>query len=255
MIYDIQITKGGNLIARDWNSEAADFVNEDICKEEIQLNLSSTVCLSVGVTLRDIFVLLSRDITTFSIITGCPFLDELIIEALLEPTINKDKDKENISVLELSRFVTINNSEMFWNFDFHGCGQDEQYAVEFSPLNELSIIPIILDENVSIINAETDEIVLKTKMSYTLADLIIGIVEELAFIGPPDIKAYALQELKSRAQDVSKGVSFEDFSKKIDEQMEQNKIPCKWCGNDARSQHFDKPNDICGECFEKTKEN
>lgn len=253
MIYDIQLTKGGNLISRDWCSEESDFINEKVLVEEIPLNIYSTVCLSVGVTLRDIFVLLSRDIQTFSAISGCPFLDELIVEALKEPGF--DKDKENISYLELNRFATINGSEMFFNFDFHGCGQDEQYAIEFLPINEISILPVILNENVSIVNSDTDEIVLSTKMAYTLADIVNGVVEELSFIGPPDIKAYALQELKERSQEIGKEVSFDDLNKRLDEEFKSGKIPCKWCGNDARSQHFDKPRDLCGECFEKTKEN
>lgn len=253
MIYDVQITKGGNLISREWSSEISDFVNEDIDAIEIPPNLYSTTCLSVGITLRDIFILLSKDIRTFSIIGACPFLDELVAEALKEPTFNKDR--ENISFLELSRLITINKSEMFWNFDFYGCGQEEQFALEFFPLNDLSVLPVILNENVSIINSDTDEVVFKTKMPFTLADIINGIIEELSFIGPPDIKAYALQELKERADEVNKGITFEDLSEKIDEKIDENKIPCKWCGNDARSQHFDKPKDMCGECFEKTKEN
>lgn len=253
MIYDVQITKGGNLIAREWCSEIADFVNEDIDAIEIIPNLYSTTCLSVGVTLRDIFILLSKDVRTFSVVGACPFLDELIAEALKEPTFNKDK--EDIAFLELSRFATFNRSEMFWNFDFHGCGQNEQFALEFSPLNDLSVLPVILDENITITNSDTDEAILRTKMPYTLSDIVNGIIEELSFIGPPDIKAYALQELKERADEINKGMVFEDLYKKIDKKLEENKIPCKWCGNDARSQHFDKPKDMCGECFEKTKEN
>lgn len=256
MTYDIKIAKGGNLVSREWDSEAADFVEEKICGEELYLHLHSSVCLGVGITLRDIFVLLSKDIIGFSAITGCPFLEELIAESLSDPVFNTDKEK--IALLELSRFAVVHNAELHLNFDFHGRGEKDEYALEFSPLNELVHIPLVLDEKVSIINGDTEEVYLKTNMTYTLADLLTGIVEELAFIGPPDIKAFALQELKDRAvelDETTEGMSFKDLSKRIDDKIEANKIPCKWCGKDARSQHFDKPKDLCGDCFELTKEN
>ena len=131
MVYDIKITKGGELVVREWDSEMTDYVDETICKEEISFNIYSTVCLGVGVTLRDLFVLLAKDIAVFSVITSCPFLEELIMDAFSEPVINKDK--EDIAILELSRFGTVIDGELHWNFDFHGRGEKEEYALEFSP--------------------------------------------------------------------------------------------------------------------------
>lgn len=258
MIYDVKITKGGNLVVKEWNADNLDFAEQIIGRDEIKFNLQSKICLGVGITLRDIFLLLSKDIATFSVVLGCPFLEDILVDGLSEPVITENK--KDIAFLELSRVIAIDKGEILWNLDFHGLGEEDSYAVELSPPNEISDLPLILNEDFIVSDIENEKVYLKTKMSYTLQDILIGIIDELSFAGPPDFKAMVLEELKERAKDLDdskpKGfVEIEDLLDESDLILEKDKKPCRRCGKDSRSDQFDKPNDICDECFELTKEN
>jgi hypothetical protein len=255
MTYDLQLRKGGTLIFQEWDSDISEYIERDVELEDIPFHFNSSICLSAGTTLKDIFLLVSKSIELFSTVTGCPYLDELVAEALSKA----ESGEKDIGALELKRIAIVQKSELFFHFDFHGLGDDETYAIEFTPLNKLVTVPLILNEDISLEDSDTEEVYLKCKMTFSLFDILFGIVEELSFMGPPNIRAMALDELKGRVDDIKEGkvetTSWEDIRKKLEEKAERHKIPCKICGKDAREQCFDKPSDICVACFEHIKEN
>ena len=70
----------------------------------------------------------------------------------------------------------------------------------------------------------------------------------------PDIKSFALQELKAYAGSDVKICTSEDFDLSA-ENLAENEKPCRICGEEARSPLFGKPSDICEDCYKKAKEN
>lgn len=237
MLYEVQINKCGNLKERNWNSESLDYVDNAIEMEDVAYNLKRKICLGAGVSLGDIFALFNRDIIFFSAITGCSFLSDMIEDAF-----SLGGENKNIHYLELKRSVVLDN-ELLWELDFVGKGEKD-YDLMFCALHEIVNCPIVLNENINIIDYKTNEIVLKTKKPFTLYELITGIVNELSFWGPPDIRDFSYQSLMK-----------ENVEAVISNKADDVKVACRKCGKDARSQDFDKPNNICGECFKKIKEN
>lgn len=255
MTYDLQLRKGGFLITNEWDNCITDYLEQIVDNEETLFHLHDSICLDGNTTLRDMFLLVSKNIDVFSVAVGCPFLDDLIKEALSFQMINKNKN--DLGHLELGRVAVLDDGKLYIHTDFSGKGIGETWALEFSPIYELTPYPIVLNEEIIIENEEGGRI-FECSMPYTLLEFVKGIVDELSFIGPPDIKAFAFNELKQRSDDVVSNVksySFEEVKKKLDEQIEKSKMPCEICGEDARSSHFRKPSTICYKCFCKLKEN
>jgi len=254
-MYDLQLKRGGALVSQEWNSDAAKFIEKEVSADELIFHFNDVVCLATGVTLKDIFLLISKAVEIFSIVTGCPFLDELVAEALSKV----EAGEKGIVALELKRIAVVHDMELFFHFDFHGLGEKDTYAIEFTPINELTTYPLILNEDIALEDGKTEQVYLKCKMGFTLVDILIGIIEELSYMGPPDVRQIALEELRKRADEVQEGnvetTSWEALRKRLEEEDNKNKIPCKICGKDARTQCFDKPSDICVACFERIKEN
>lgn len=262
MKYDLQLRRGGKLFTSEWSSEDKDYIEREIEQEDLIFHLHDSVCLEKGVKLRDIFLFLNRNVDAFSAVVGCPFLNELIEEGLSDPKINKDK--EGIAILELSRMAIMDKNELHFNFSFNGVGEKECYALEFMPVNELALYPVVLNESVSVEDVDDDELVhLEAEQAYTLAELLTGVIDELGFMGPPDVRGFAFEELKKRCEEIPpdgeidnyRTFTTEDLEKKIKEEQENNKVPCCMCGEDARAQCFGKPTDICEKCFMSTREN
>ena len=260
-MHNLQLRKGGILVVKEWNSEIYDYTEEQVAEEEVLCCLDDRICLEKGVALRDIFLLISQNIPIFSAIAGCPFLDEMIEDAFKSP--KRNANKEEISVLQLERKAFIDNSDgnsvLNFHFDFCGLGKCDTYAIEFSPIYELTLYPVILNDKLNIEEQESEKPLLSTRIPFTLAEMVKGIIGELSFVGPPDIKAYALEGLKVKAETVAddscKVLTMEELEQKLKGQMEYGKKPCKICGEDSRSPSFNKPPGICDKCFRNAKEN
>ena len=101
--------------------------------EDLGFHLYGSICLERGVTLRDIFILMARSPYIFSIGTCCPFLDDLVEEALATPKINEENS--DIAALRL-KWISIIDHDSDGRFfhdhlDFHGVGQEKkQHSVQ-----------------------------------------------------------------------------------------------------------------------------
>jgi len=260
MNYDLQLRKGGKLFTSEWNIQEKNYMEREILQEDLLSHLYDSICFGKNITLRDIFLFMSRNVSAFSAVVACPFLEDLIEEALAEPKIDEERD---IAILKLSRVLTVEDGKLNSYFEFYGVGKKECYALEFTPINELALYIIVLDEEIVIEDVDDNKIYLKAKKTYTLADILIGIIDELAFMGPPDVREFAFEELKKRCEEITpddkvenyRTFTAEDFNRKIKEEKEKNKVPCRICGEDSRSQYFEKPENMCKKCFKNIREN
>jgi len=261
-MYDLQLRKGGVLVAKEWDLNARDYIERPIENEDVIFHLGDSVCLDRGVVLMDLFSLISRDVELWSIITSCPFLDEFMEEAKLPPV--RDEDVKDIAFLELGwrSYITAQNGRNFITecADFHGMGSDKIYAVEFTPLNKLISLPFILNEEYKIFDDSDDECEkFSAYKKFSLGRMVKEVVFELSFVGPPSEKSATFEEIKQRHQKFqdgeSEGISWEEVEKKFDKDKEKYAKPCKKCGKDSRSPTFNKPPGICDECFKRIREN
>lgn len=259
MMHNLQLRKGGILVSKEWDSETCDYTEEQVVADEVPYCLDELICLEKGVALRDIFLLISQNIQVFSAITCCPFLDELVEDALKSP--KRDPNKEGISALQLERRGCVDRDSdgavLAIHFDFYGIGRTDAYALEFSPIYELTLYPVVLNDKLNIEDQESGKTLLSVRMPFSFADMIRGVIGELSFAGPPEIKACALETIRARAEETASGkvLTTDELEEQLKGRMEHGRRPCRICGEDSRSPSFNKPSDICDRCFRNTKEN
>lgn len=253
MSKELQLRKGGRLFVKEWDFEKNDYIDEKVSAEEFIFHIYDTICFDRDVKLRDFFLMVNENIEFCSIITGCPFIEDLISEAL---HIHK-KCSKNISALRISWISVIvkdDEGESIEDYaSFHAIG-DKEYEIEFTPINELSLYPIIIDESYVIKNKK-DKTLLQTKKKYRLIDILKTIIDELSYMGPPEMREFAFEEMKKQIDENISILSQEELDKKFKRKMKKNKKPCILCKRDARSPCFGKPENICAKCYQKIKEN
>lgn len=263
-IYELQLCKGGQLKSMEW--EENNYVEKIIDPEDFVFYINESVCLEKNVTLKDLFRLINSDVEYFSIITSCPVLSEMMEEGLSEE--EADNEFCEISFLELQRVCYLEEEDadlkkyLSSHMEFSGVNNEEKYAVELLPLSLLSKFPLFLNEEVSLFyynnKTQEQETMYNYFQKFTLQELVNGIIEELSFSGPEQ-KVEIMEKIKNSIDQLDRGevetFSLEEIKGRLEADIEKFKIPCSVCGQDSRSQHFGKPNNMCYSCFLKGKEN
>jgi hypothetical protein len=263
-IYFLQLKRGGTLVVKEWDNTANDYIEREIEEDEVNYFFNETICFEKNLVLRDVFLLINRYPEAFVNMTLCPFLFDVVEEGLSDHIRNEFLN--NIVFLELRRSAII--EEEFGSkylqrlSEFYGVGNGQEYAIELSPINSLAMLPLRLNEEVKVIEFVDNEKKehFKYLEKFTLHDVISGIVNEIGFIGNSEERAMMLESIKKAAEemddmDEDSFTNFDDLKERLNKTLEENKIPCKLCGADSRSSHFDKPKNVCFKCFQKGKGN
>jgi len=127
--------------------------------------------------------------------------------------LEEDDEVEYLEVCWSS--IEINNSEEFIEFytHFHGVGFDKKenikqnYALEYSPINELKKYPIKLNYNVDIFKNNYkkkiyNNIIINTKHKFTVYDVLSAIFFEISWCGTPKDRDKQKQEILNSAKDI-----------------------------------------------------
>lgn len=257
MSRDLQIKKGGRVFAREWDDEINDFVDVEIEEDELPSRLYDSICIEKGFTLKDFFLMIRDNMDVFFLASGCPFLDEIVEQAFEEPKANESRKGMAALCIGWMAFIEKENNEEFVTeyIKFYGIG-NEDYALEFAPINELMMYPITINEKYEVVDGlEDGEVRFSCNRKFFLIDLVVGIINELSYMGPPEMKAFALEELKKSADSTIEIISQEEMDKRFKEKTNKNKKPCAICGEDSRSPDFGTPKGICPKCYSDIKEN
>lgn len=120
-------------------------------------------------------------------------------------------------------------------------------------MNEICNIPIIINEEMRIFNKDEAEL-FKFKTMFTLLELIKSIVDSVSFMGPPSLKEFSKEVLNISGVNI---MDKNELLKKYNGDDEDDEaIQCRFCGNNTcKLKLFDKPKDICANCFNKAKVN
>lgn len=240
-MYDIQLRKGGKLFVKIWSAKDNDYQEKEVDYNDLSFHLHDTICFESGVVLKDLFILFKKDIKLFSLATGCIFLESFIEEIGLpnKPSKIIESGLSGFSV----NWVAYSNKFLDIYPIVKGLGFQD-FDIGMIKMNEISRLPIILNHQCYIIDEENNNILLKTYKPFTLLNISKAILDELGS-NPPKVRDFINEFGELPTPDV------------VDKIMECfNKVAkCNICGKDVKSYHFNKPNDICGECFDKSKEN
>lgn len=257
MSCEMQLRRGGQLVMKTWDPDKKDYVENIIDNEDIVFHLHDTICFGPGITLRDLFLLIRKDLPLFCMTTGYPYLDDFIEEALA-PTV--EHEKKDISAVRFKWIAIVDKNEFLCFTDLHAIGEEITYPIALCPINSLTVYPFILDTNFEVhsIIDNNSKLLFKTNRQFTLMQLIKGVSDEIGFLGPPEVREFASETIRNQIVE-AKNDGIYDYNQ-IENKLDTPEViiakrPCKKCGEDARSLEFGKPKSLCGKCFKKTKEN
>jgi hypothetical protein len=161
--------------------------------------------LASKVTLRDVFLLISKHIDVFETLLGnwCrEFTEEILSAKDFEPT-------AEIQHLELVFFLEDYEGTLYGMCrpDFHGVGKDsEKYSIVLTPSYQLADFPVLLG---GVVTEQGDVY----RAPFTLGQILHGILWELAFFGSPKSRDEKAEEL-IKASDLfrsSTPIDLDDF--------------------------------------------
>lgn len=235
-MYDIQLKKGGKLVSRLYSMKNT--LEGEVNSQDLNFHISDTIDLESGVKLRDVFLLFSKNMELFGSLSGCPFIEDVIDEAL-KPVSKSPIIDKGLSALVV-KWVVHDDCEGIGMYPtLSGMGLEKDFSLMSLPINEISFLPLVLDISFDVFRKE--KVVFSTKKPFTLLDISKAILDELAS-WPPDMRDLIDEDFNEVAPEKIKAII-------------ETKKPCKKCGGDAREHVFGKPKNICSKCFQSSKEN
>ena len=198
-----------------------DYTIEDFSEKEIDVSnyifhLHDSICFEEGITLKDVFLLLDKNVDLFSIAAANPLLDELIKGAFKG---SAEQEETELILLEIRREILIKNSEMYEFTDFFGIGDNIVCGLEFASAQELLHYPLLINEIVYIKNDDNGE-EKRFRKTFTLLETITSIVNEIGYSQlMSEFNEESIKDLEDEFYDI---LSTDDLSKKIEEEI--NKI-------------------------------
>mgnify|MGYP003462339920 CR=1 FL=1 len=211
----------GLLIKKDGKLERDKYGKETEDATEFALQYLMEPCkIEDGVTLKDIFLILQRDIDVYKFIIN-NWVEELVEEGLSGRTDEEIENDCNIEYLELywNLSAEIGKDKDFSGYlfpGFHGWGlwpdcEFDNYpkgtrggiAVEFTPVYNLINCPVKLKSTVCLTVDKNYKQVGEPQMfenpEYSLFHILYGIIWELSFCGNPSERESAFANLKNLA--------------------------------------------------------
>ena len=223
----LEIRKGGKLIDTRWiydrEAKKGEYIEFDVTDDAIHY-LFKICCLEKGLILKDLFLLLNKYLDVFDLIFG-NWLKEIVTEGLTkEAKPYGEYHKDNIEYLELY-WVIYKDENTFQGYDypeFNGVGYELRedanifekkgtrinWGVSYSPGNNLINIPLKLN-NKFIIWDETKfkEITSFDNATFTLANIIYGVIWEMSWNGNPEDREEKHKELHNVIKEIKKDES------------------------------------------------
>lgn len=244
----IRISKGGKLIAEVWENKQQNDVD---ITDQLYGHLLNVCDIEDGVILKDILLMVNDWCNVLSpITTSSPdWMKELVNEGLNKPF---KRDDSCVKHLELSWGAEVRqytkepkHLEEWISFDGIGdppendesykdwpAGQSVNYALDFSPVNTLSELPVKLNKTIKIYD-ETNKkaaypppILIEAEKEFKLIDILRGIFWELSFLGSPSDRDDKSEEIMGRLKDIEEGkvetIPWENLRNKISNILEED---------------------------------
>lgn len=238
MAEKLEIRKGGKLIETKWvyDKTAQQGEYKEFDKTDQAIRLLFDVCeLAPDVTLKDIFQLLNTELDLFDAVIG-NWCKEIVTEGLTQPEKPYDLSVYNpdqIEYLEL-RFTpeydhngdgTEDYLQGFCRPDFGGTGIELQaehehykkgeripWSISFTAANDLINVPVKLAKDVVIYEgilkckrgAMPQKLVEFKNPSYTLGNILQGIIWEMSFHGGPSSRNDFHKDILNTVEEIKK---------------------------------------------------
>jgi hypothetical protein len=227
----LELHKGGKLVETYWVYDETkgdgDMCEKDVTENAIRL-LFEPCDLAQDITLKDIFLLLNTELKIFDAVLG-NWCEEFVKEGLSGEgkPYTGEYNPEEIEYLQLSKYMWI-DSDLSYGLerpDFGGVGFELKeewdgwskgdrisYGISFSPTQDLINLPVKLDRTLIIYNENPasgryhETIAEYENITFTLGDILNGIIWEISFNGGPEKKADFKQQLLNYVDEIKKSL-------------------------------------------------
>jgi hypothetical protein len=230
----LTLTKGGHLILHEWKDGT--YVDRDVTDSAVRRSFDA-VQLADDVTLGDLFLLVQRDDEFWDLLVG-NWLKEYL-EVGLSPLLNPKEETEDdkIEFLELYKTFMVQPDAIHGmeNPEFHGigpvltkdtqsgkAGERIQYAITFTPANELAKLSLKLKKSLLIYNDDHESndwgkelFTLDNGVRYTLGEIIYAVFWELSFYGNPEDNTKFKKSVFDIAEEA--GVTMTNLAESVEE--------------------------------------
>lgn len=207
----LRISKGGKLYEETWEKNKQIDIDRT---DEVFIQLYNTCYIEDGVVLKDILLLVKDWTDLFSpLLTASPnWLKEIVDEGLNKPF----KNEGDVEYLELSWEAEVrkykNEPQVFEQWlSFNGIGKGTRYAIDFSPINTLSELPVKLKKTIKIEDAREKNypspVLVEAEKTFKLSDILYGIFWELSFLGSPEDRDALTDRINQQMENIKNGTA------------------------------------------------
>jgi hypothetical protein len=241
--YELTLKKDGVLISHKWEYDAdkgeGQYVDHDVSLSTYN-HLSKYVKIEEGVTLEDLFALVSDESDILNAVFRNCWIKEYIDEWMHLCSMNyqspiHEYSEDGLEFLELYHIADMQDGYLHIPEypAFHGLGWELKtdhdswkkgtripWAIEFSPIDELLHLPLKINEEFTIYKDTLDsdwskdnQVLFTAKKKMTLQDVIGGVFWEIPFCGGPKEKNESREELDKRSDEVKEAMETGDMSK------------------------------------------
>lgn len=118
---------------------------------------------------------------------------------------------------EISKEDPLTHLEIYWHVQnhkksfrlhpgFHGRNNETPYSVSYTPMYELSQLPIKIDTSFKVCTSEIKpKVIFEGNQEFTLLEFLDAIYDDISFIGGPQDNANFIEEMKERLERISSG--------------------------------------------------
>ncbi len=220
----LTIHKDGKITRSVWNPEDRKMDAYDVTDRAPSF-LFQECTVDDDVTLRDVFLILQRDVDLYDTIFQ-NWCKEIVTEAFENPAKPRDNDGPGqIDYVELCWNLDIDREENTLTFggfpSFHGYGTWDDgtpgpWGVDFSPASTLLDYPLKLNDEIRVIDGAIQTY---KGAQFTLGQILYGIIWELSFFGGPKEQREAMQSLEETMRRIDNGeeelIPWEDVKKML----------------------------------------
>lgn len=177
----------GKLILSFYNYKTHKTVTKDVTKKAYSF-LFYDCEIAQGVVLKDIFLLMAKNIKKFDEILGY-WTAEFVKEGLSKGKKEAEIDKLEIYWNLFKDFSNHKNIDGFSSPNFHGLRGKKGIALDFSRACDIAHLPVVLKKKINVQNQSKDKSIdsfSNYSHPYTLGHILNSIVYELSFHGNPE---------------------------------------------------------------------
>ena len=179
--------------------------------------LHEKISFDEDVTLRDLFLVINKDLSLFTLIFG-NWMDEYTDVILNKTPDIQENDDEPVDYLRVYWFVENGGEEynipLFPYFDgigicrkdteYYKAGEEIKWGICSSMQNYVDIL-LKLEEKTTVYNYKTKEYKTYPATGYTLFNVIQAIIWEISFYGSPDDTNKMMESFREQIQRIKNG--------------------------------------------------